>query len=184
MSEENVEIVREPISVRGRSRRSPEERLLRSPAALAFLARLTWRLPPRSRLRKALLRRATTLGLDAANRQDYEAVFAFYHADCESVFPRQMATLGDSGVRGRKERILFEKRWRGEWGEFRYVPDELVDLGDQILILGRLEGSGAGSGALVDSEWAVLYTILRGQAIRENVFFDRREALEAAGLSE
>ena len=185
MAEENVELVRQPISVSARPRPSLEERLARRfPAALAFFSRLIWRLPPRSRLRQAVVRRSSTLGLDAANRKDYETMFVYYHADCESVFPRQLATLGDSGTRGREERIRFEKRWRSEWGEFRYVPDELVDIGGQILILGRLEGSGAGSGALVDSEWAVLFTVPTGQIVGEKVFFDRQEALEAAGLSE
>ena len=184
MSEENVEIVRQRVSLRARPRPSLDERLaLRFPAAVVAMTRLVWRLPPRSRLRQAVLRRYSAVGLDAANREKYE-VFALYHEACESIFPRQLAALGDSGTRGREERIRFEKRWRGEWGEFRYVPDELVDLGERVLILGRLEGSGAGSGALVDSEWAVLFTIPTGQIVRERVFFDREEAIEAAGLSE
>jgi ketosteroid isomerase-like protein len=185
MSRENVEIVGQPISVKGRPDPGLEERLAqRFPAALAWFARLVWRLPPRSRLRKAVVRRASTLGLDAANRKDYGAMFVPYHADCESIFPRQLATLGDSGTRGIEQRIDFEKRWRGEWGEFRYVPDVVMDLGEELLILGRLEGSGAGSGALVDSEWAVLFTISGGQIVQERVFFVRQEALEAAGVSE
>jgi hypothetical protein len=59
MSQENVEIVRHPLAISDRSHRRLEERLaVRFPRVLAFLVRAAWRLPHRSRLRGALLRRA------------------------------------------------------------------------------------------------------------------------------
>ena len=56
MSQENVEIVRKPLGVRERSRRTLDERLsLRFPRlAAAFLGRIG-KLPPGSRLRQAAL---------------------------------------------------------------------------------------------------------------------------------
>jgi hypothetical protein len=71
-----------------------------------------------------------------------------------------------------------------EWGDFRYQPDQMIDLGDRILLLGRMIGSGPSSGVGVDSEWADLCMLANGQVIREQVFFDRVEALTAAGLAE
>jgi hypothetical protein len=48
-----------------------------------------------------------------------------------------------------------------------------------------LVGSGLSSGAAFDSDWAILLMISAGaKVIREEVFFDRDEALEAAGLRE
>ena len=49
---------------------------------------------------------------------------------------------------------------------------------------GRIVGTGLSSGAGFDSDWAVLLTISDGRVVREQFFFDRSEALEAAGLSE
>ena len=77
MSQENVEIVRQPITLRAHTRRRLEERLaLRFPGAVILLVRAVWRLPPRSRLRQAYLRRAVQLGFEALNRDDVEAAFA------------------------------------------------------------------------------------------------------------
>ena len=187
MSEENVEVVRQPIAVRAHSRRRLEERMaLRFPSVLALLARAGWRLPPRSRLRQVLIRRYVRLGFEATNRGDYEAANALNHPDVEAIWPPRLATIGvEPGTRGREERVRFQRRWSTEWGEFRFEPEELIDFGDgRLLTVGRITGSGLSSGAAFDSDWAVLHTVSAGRVIREQVFLDHGEALEAAGLSE
>jgi ketosteroid isomerase-like protein len=88
-------------------------------------------------------------------------------------------------VRGREARVDFQRRWRAAWGEFRFVPEELIDLGDgRALVAGRMKGRGLSSDAAVDSDWAYLATVSAGRVIREQVFLDRGEALDAVGLSE
>jgi ketosteroid isomerase-like protein len=186
MSEESVEAVRQAIAVRAHSRRRWEERLgLRFPGALAFVARAFSRLPTRSRLRRTLVRRYTRAALEATNRGDYEAGFLFHHPDVELIASGTFITLGYAPVyHGREERRRFQERWHAEWGEFRFEPEELVDLGDRVLVIGRVTGSGLSSGVAVDNDWVDLLTISAGRVIREQVFFDRAEALETAGLSE
>jgi hypothetical protein len=34
-----------------------------------------------------------------------------------------------------------------EWSEFQVIPEEFRDLGDRVLVLGRIKGRGKGSGA-------------------------------------
>jgi ketosteroid isomerase-like protein len=185
MSEENV-VVRQSMAVKPQSqRRRLEERLVgRFPRVFAFLARAAWRLSPRSRLRQVLLRRTMRLCFEATNRGDVWP-FALYHPNCESIFPPQIATLGvESGTHDLEERVRFQRRWYAEWGGFRLEPEELIDLGDGVLMIGRVKGSGLSSGAGFDSEWGVLFTVSGGQVIREQVFLDHGEALKAAGLSE
>jgi ketosteroid isomerase-like protein len=187
MSEENVEVVRQPIAVRAHSRRRLEERLaLRFPSVLALLARAVLRLPQRSRLRQALIRRADQQGFEANNRGDYEACFGLYHPDVELIVPPQFVALGlDPQYRGREERVRFQRRWNAEWGEVRFEPEELIDFGDgRLLTVGRITGSGLSSGAAFDNDYAVLHTVSAGRVIREQVFLDHGEALEATGLSE
>jgi ketosteroid isomerase-like protein len=77
-----------------------------------------------------------------------------------------------------------QRRWIDEWGVFRFEPDELIDLGDRLLMVGRMKGSGLSSGAVTTNEWALLVTVSAGRVIREQVFFDHAHALEAAGLQE
>jgi ketosteroid isomerase-like protein len=186
MSLESVEVVRQPITVRADSRRHLEERLaLRFPRALALVARAVWRLPPRSRLRRAVIRRAVRLGLEASNRKDFEVAFMLYHPECKSIFPAQLVTVGsESGTRGRDERLSFQRKWYAEWGEFRNALEELIDLGDRVLVLGRIKGRGLTSGAGFDNEWAVLFTVSGGRVVREHFFLDQGKALEAARLQE
>jgi len=64
------------------------------------------------------------------------------------------------------------------------ASSEVGNLGDRVVCVGRVKGSGLSSGAAFESGWACLFTIRAGRVIREQPFFDRREALEAAGLSE
>jgi ketosteroid isomerase-like protein len=186
MSQENMGVVRQPVAVKAHSRRRLEERVgVRFPRVLALVARAVFRLPPGSRLRKARVRRTVQLGYEATNRGDFEAAFMVWRSDCESIFPRGFATLGvELGTRGREERIEFQRRWTTEWGELRFEPGELIDLGASLLILSRMKGSGLGSAAPFDSECAHLVTLAAGGVIREQIFLHYAEALEAAGLRE
>src|SRR2546425_2810202 len=128
MSQENVEIVRQPIAVQAASRRRLEERLgLRFPRALALLSRAVSRLRPRSRLRRATVHRLVRLGFEAINRGDFEAAFALYHSDIEVIEPPEVVKLGlDAVSRGREGRIRVQQRWHAEWGELRFEPEELT----------------------------------------------------------
>ncbi len=93
--------------------------------------------------------------------------------------------MGVEGTHGRDPRIRFQQRWIAEWGEFRFEPDEMLDLGDhRLLVVGHVKGAGISSGAAFEEEWAALLTLSAGWVIREDAFFDHAEALEAVGLSE
>ena len=187
MSQESVPAVRQPIAARAHSRRHLEERIgLMFPSALVFFTRLVLRLPCRSRLRKAMVRRTVRLGCEAINRGDYEVGFNLYDPDVEATFAAELATVGgESGTSGREARIRFQRTWSAEWNEFRFEPSEVVDLGDgRLLTVGRIKGGGFTSGADVDSDWALLLTIAAGRVVREQVFADHVEALEAVGLGE
>ena len=129
-----------------------------------------------------MVRRSVRLGTEAINRGDYEVGFSAYSPDVEAIFAAELATVGgEAGTRGREERIRFQREWSAEWNEFRFEPDEVIDFGDdRLLIVGRIKGAGLASGADVDSDWALLITIAAGRVIREQVYADNAEALEAA----
>jgi ketosteroid isomerase-like protein len=186
-AQEPVELVRQAVDVTPSSGRHFDERMaLRFPRAVTSLYRLLWRLPPQSRLRRVVFRRAVRLGLEALNRRDYDAAFANYDPHVELILEPRLVGLGfDRVYRGREERVRLQQRWFAEWGDFRFAPKELIDLGDRrILVFGHIVGSGLSSGAAFDSDWALLLTASAGaRVIREEVFFDRDEALETAGLS-
>ena len=128
-------------------------------------------------------RRADRLRCDQSRR--FQSGFLLYPPDVEFITPPRFVALGfDPVYRGREARFDFQRRWTAEWGEMRFEPDEMIDLGDRVLFVGRVKGSGVSSGAAFETQWAVLCTLSGGRLIREQPFFDRGEALAAAGLSE
>jgi len=125
------------------------------------------------------------LGWEAMNRVDLEIGLAFYHPDVESIYDPGMVALGVRNTRGREERRRLLTETYGEAWDIRFDPDELIYVGDdRLLTMGRMKGSGVTSGAPFEAEWANLVTIQAGMVIRDQVFMDRANALEAAGLSE
>jgi ketosteroid isomerase-like protein len=180
----NVEIVRQRLTVGTSSRRRVLDRLsLRLPRAAAILMRLVLRLPPRLWLRRVLIRDAFRRAVEAINRGDLEAAFALIPSDYEMVTPPDLGALGfDPVYRGRAGRLRFHRQWMAELGEWRNEPEEILDLGDLLLLLGHMKGTGASSGLGFDSEVAFLFILSGGRVVREEEFRSHAEALEAAGV--
>ena len=99
--------------------------------------------------------------------------------------PSEMVALGfEPSYRGREARARMQRRWYMEWGELRANIEEVVDLGDdRLLVVGSFVGSGPRSGAVVGHDFAEIFTISGGLAIREEIFLDREEARKVAGVS-
>jgi len=70
------------------------------------------------------------------------------------------------------------------WEELRLLPEEFRDLGDRVLMLGRMAGRGLGSGVPVDAPIGMVFECRGGKISRIRSFLDRGEALRAVGLSE
>jgi len=64
----------------------------------------------------------------------------------------------------------------------RFDPEELLDAGEDVVVLLRMSGRGKESGVEVDALLAHLWTLRDGKGVRLRVL-ERAEALEAAGLS-
>jgi len=60
----------------------------------------------------------------------------------------------------------------------------LIEAEDSVLAVINFRGRGKASGAEVNIELFQLWTFRDGKIIRGQGFFDREEALEAAGLRE
>jgi hypothetical protein len=168
-----------------RRSRNLEERLLvrfpslyRRPAA--FLFRL---LSSRSRLRRALLRRAVVSGWDATTRGDFELVMVRYANDVEIKFDPDFEALGLAGpFRGHEGILQREKAFQEEWKRWEAVPATVLDLGDQVVILGTVRLVGKVSGLELEREVAQLITSRDGLAVRDHIFLNWDKGLRAAGL--
>jgi ketosteroid isomerase-like protein len=122
--------------------------------------------------------------IDAYNRRDVDCLFAELATDDFEYYPGIVRALGGGAYRGREGTERFALDTRENWEELQSIADEFRDLGDRVLVIGRLKGRGKGSGAPVDT---VCLTVLdfRGDRVsRARVFLEWAEGLQAAGLSE
>jgi ketosteroid isomerase-like protein len=123
-----------------------------------------------------------TRATDALNQLDLDAYVSFCAADYEW-FPVLGGTIEGNSFRGHEGVEEYFGELRDTWEEFRYVIDELRDLGDHVLSLGRLKGRGRGSGVEVELPIAVISDFREGKCWRTRAFSDHGEALRAAGLT-
>jgi 2-polyprenyl-6-methoxyphenol hydroxylase-like FAD-dependent oxidoreductase/ketosteroid isomerase-like protein len=182
---ESVAIVRQPLFGHERSRRAPEEWLApRLPRLFDVGARILFRLSPRSPVRRTVLRRSVCVGQATYNRRDFEALLPLYHPDVEVHSPKEWIALGEfDPVYGGHEGLLrFYRQWANAWADNWAEPTELIDLGDRLVLLGEISARGGGSGIEVGRRYAMLWHVRRGKLVREQVFTDPTEALEAVGL--
>jgi ketosteroid isomerase-like protein len=66
--------------------------------------------------------------------------------------------------------------------EVRIECSKIHDLGDRIVVVGRLRARGRASGAETESPIAWVVDFKDGKATRMRDYLDPNEALEAAGL--
>ena len=87
--------MRKPLFVPARSRRAIDEHLLvRFPRVYGMLVWWVTRLPPESRIRQAMIWRATEQGFAATNRRDFEAVLPRYDPNVEFLPSRALVGVG------------------------------------------------------------------------------------------
>ena len=70
------------------------------------------------------------------------------------------------------------------WEVLRPEAFDFLDVGDRVVVSGRMTGTGKGSGATVAREFAGVWTVRDSRVVRWDLYQGRAEALEAAGLRE
>ena len=83
------------------------------------------------------------------------------------------------GVPGIQE---FLSDMRDTWEDYVLDLQEMVDLGEHVVVVMRMSGRGVSSGVPVSQEVATLWTFQGQKAIHAKGFPSRDEALEAVGL--
>jgi ketosteroid isomerase-like protein len=120
---------------------------------------------------------------EAWNRGDRDAVLELAHPEIVIDASRRVinpATYeGVEGVRRMLDDMV------EVWDDFRAETDEFIDAGDgRLIVIGRILGTGRGSGVAVEQPMAGIWTVRDGLIVRwELGFVHKRAALEAAGLA-
>ncbi len=120
---------------------------------------------------------------EAFNAGDVERALTHLHPDAEL---HQAPELPDAGAYyGLPEFQRGMDLWLDEWESFRFEIEELIDVEDTVLMEIRLWGIAKGSGVESERRGVFhLWTFRDGKAQSCTAYFNRPDALEAAGLSE
>jgi ketosteroid isomerase-like protein len=118
-------------------------------------------------------------GIEALNRRDIEAALTPFHADLK---------FRDAGTgRAEPDRERFAEMlavWFDSFAEYREIPEDVFDLGDQVVVLIRAVGRGRASGVTIDERHAEIHEFRDGLVARLTSYPTHHAALEAAGLQE
>jgi ketosteroid isomerase-like protein len=165
-----------------RPRNLQERLMVRFPSLFRRLAPRLFRLDPRSRLKRILLRRAVDSGWTSFDRRDFELNFLYFAPETEFEFPPEMQALGmPASFRGHEGRIEAMNKIFEVWGS-ELEPLYVLDLGDRLLSLGLWHTRGRASGVPLDENLAQLVTLRDGLVVRDQTFWSWEEGLRAAGL--
>ena len=141
-----------------------------------------------SRENVEIVRRLFYVYLEALDRDDLDIWFDSddLAEDFEWVMPRAGALGLPPSYRGREEFREFMQTWtQDQFQGWSIELERLIDAaGDRVVAFFHQRAIGRESGVPVELRMATLYELEGGCIVRMRHFLDRKEALEAAGLSE
>jgi ketosteroid isomerase-like protein len=117
-------------------------------------------------------------GFAAHNRGDVDAWLDLYDPEVE------FETLLLGSHQGKEAlRSLYEENQANQPG-YTATPVELIDVGDRVITVVQMGGAGTATQIALNDQIAFIHTFKNGLVVRERTFRNRKEALEAAGVSE
>jgi ketosteroid isomerase-like protein len=121
--------------------------------------------------------------VDAFDRRDLDELAEIIAVDYEWVGAFLGIVEGGS-YRGREGMARYFAEAKETWEYLSVSGEEFRDLGDKVLVVGRMEGRGRSSGVEVDTPYSMVVDFRDGKVVRSRAFLDHDEALRAAGLAE
>lgn len=120
---------------------------------------------------------------EAFNDGDMEGALAKLHPEVE--WHGTVGGLDEGKVfRGHREVISAFVESAQAWERQTLETTRFIDAGDRVVVFWHEVARGRQSGAQVETDTAVIYTVDAGGVVRVDPYMDRDLALESAGLSE
>jgi ketosteroid isomerase-like protein len=120
-------------------------------------------------------------GIDAFNRGDVEAIAADTTEDVE-LFAALAGAVEGGGFQGRAGIEAYLQITAETWDEFRVLAEDLRDLNDRVLVVGRIWGRGKGSRVPVEAPNAIVMDFRGDKVWRIRSCFDQAEALQDVAI--
>lgn len=121
-------------------------------------------------------------GYDAFNQGDIGAVMGLMDPDIEWEEP-EVEGLPQRGTHRGAEDVANHVfgAVAQNWDGFQAVPEEFLDAGDRVVVLGQFGGAGKASGKPLDATFAHVWTMREGKAVRFRAYADTANVLDSLG---
>ena len=120
-------------------------------------------------------------GFEAWNAEDPGWVLNHMSPEVEWIAPERDPFPGTyEGFEGVQ---LFWTRWRNAVGQLKFIPEEMIDAGDHIVVIAHRWARNDITGLQISDKIAQVFSFDdEDKCIRVQEFYDRGTALKAAGL--
>jgi uncharacterized protein len=115
---------------------------------------------------------------------DMDTVFEWVAPEIEWDFSNAQTWVEEPVYRGYDGIMKFFAKWIGEWEDYRFEFEEVIDAGDKVVVVVRDEGRSKGVGIKLERRHAEIWTIRDRRVVKIEPFDHKHQALEAVGLSE
>jgi ketosteroid isomerase-like protein len=107
------------------------------------------------------------------------------HFDPDVVWDTSASELPMAGVYHGHEGVeRFFRDWLETWTDYAVASREYIGARDAVVVVFRQSGTGRGSGVSVERDFFGLFDLRESKVVRFRLYESRKNALEAAGLSE
>jgi ketosteroid isomerase-like protein len=104
--------------------------------------------------------------------------------DVEVEFVANTPGLPDVRYRGAPGLADGWRDWLAPYESYRLAAEELIDAGDDVLVLARVRARTHRDGVVIEHAPAAVCTVRGGQIVRARFYLDRDQAMEAVGMRE
>ena len=120
--------------------------------------------------------------MQAFNEQDVDGFVAALHPQCRIEFIGGFDGVIGERFEGEEGARRFYDDWFATFATMHVAVEEALEADERLVILHKLIGTGRESGAPVELLGAAIYSFRDHKISRAEFYYDRDEALEAAGL--
>ena len=119
-------------------------------------------------------------GYEAFREGGIEAAAELLDPDIEWIPPKESPHAGTyRGPNAVKSEV---QEFTSPFEGYEWEPREFIDAGDRVVVIGYHRGRGRQSGVEIGQEETHVWTLRQGRITRMEMFHERAEAFEAAGL--
>ena len=122
-------------------------------------------------------------GFEAVARGGRDAVVELLDPEIELWLPSGLIQAGGT-YRGHEAVLGWMKEWAEAWEEIEYKPEEFIEADEAVVVGVLYDGRGKGSGVRTEGRFWYVFKYRNARLRRWELYPDRAQALEAAGLEE